>query len=166
MNHKIPFYHRSLKLRSFILCYTLVLISITCLNRHLHAFDLPGKYAANHIQETPHTDLRDWSSSLNISYYQGCTHKAWNKKGKSTALFTDTDAFNLGTLGFNLEGLTQASKPLTWQYLRNLTFNQANALIDGGDFAILAHNTTSGLFSADGHFSLQQCDLSLRQKIS
>ena len=121
-------------------------------------FDLTPSYRSTLFQGFPQADQRDWSSRFEFQYSAGNGHHALDKNENITSLFNAQGFFELADLGTNLEGLTQATKPLTWLYLRDLEG-------DAGLMTALGEDSTTGQFQFGGKLFTHQMDFLFQQNI-
>ena len=139
-------------------------IAATTFAFSLSCMDLTPYYRAAHFQGLPKTNLRDVTTYVSARYLEGDTKSSWNKHEKRKPLFADHGPFDLAKMGLNLEGLTEECKPLTHQFLRNITRDEGGEITDGGMLSVLSEKGI-GKFEFSGNFSISELDIEVHQNL-
>lgn len=119
----------------------------------LNAYNMPIFYRAQFFGGNPKTDHRNFVSFRSVRYGYGTAHKGYDRSG-STNILNIYGAVNINKLASNVENITAASKPTTFQFF------STPGTIPGFNFS-----GDDGTIELRGRFKIHEVDFLFHQNV-
>ncbi|MCK4264866.1 hypothetical protein KAW80_00745 [Candidatus Babeliales bacterium] len=111
-----------------------------------NAIDLPTFWRTSMFQGEPGNDIRNGTVYFDVKGSYGSTKSGFNGSGDTTNILNINGLVDVNNLALNLENLTSASKPITYQYLRETS----------GTIPALNFTGNNGKFELNGKIKTQE----------